>query len=243
MDVQDGLIVGVFNYCDGWCQACPFTSRCRVFADIAEMEAAQDPNLKPIVEAPLLPQEQPPPPPAWLEELLDDMNKAAAECQMDRESDEYARERMLPEHERLDARAKSYALSVHAWLRTHDEAARSSDPRDPRAVIGWFHMLISVKVARALRGLADDDPAERTWRADHEGSAKVALLGTERSHEAWLQLAADQVVSWADAQDFVRELVWIRDEIDRIFPNARAFVRPGFDEPDEVAKLLAVEGA
>lgn len=155
MDVQDGFIVGVFNYCDGWCQACPFTSRCRVFADIAEMEAAHDPS----------------------------------------------------------------------------------------AVIGWFHILISVKVARALRGLADDDPAERTWRADHEGSAKVALLGTERSHEAWLQLAADQVVSWADAQDFVRELVWIRDEIDRIFPNARAFVRPGFDEPDKVAKLLAVEGA
>ena len=33
----------------------------------------------------------------------------------------------------------------------------------------------------------------------------------------------------------------IRDEIERVFPNARSFVRPGFDVPDDVARLLASE--
>jgi hypothetical protein len=33
----------------------------------------------------------------------------------------------------------------------------------------------------------------------------------------------------------------LSDELDRVFPKARAFVRPAFDEPDEVARLLALE--
>jgi hypothetical protein len=52
MEIQDGFIVGIFNYCDGWCVACAFTSRCRLFADKVEMEARQDPGLKALVEAP-----------------------------------------------------------------------------------------------------------------------------------------------------------------------------------------------
>ena len=51
MEVQDGFIVGVFNYCDRWCERCPFTSHCRVFADHVEMEAALDPGLKAVVDA------------------------------------------------------------------------------------------------------------------------------------------------------------------------------------------------
>jgi hypothetical protein len=38
MEVQDGFIVGIFNYCDRWCERCPLTSRCRVFATLAEID-------------------------------------------------------------------------------------------------------------------------------------------------------------------------------------------------------------
>jgi hypothetical protein len=61
MDVRDGFIVGIDNYCDRWCETCAFTSRCRVFADRAEMEARHDSNLKAIREAPLRPQDIPAP--------------------------------------------------------------------------------------------------------------------------------------------------------------------------------------
>lgn len=56
--------------------------------------------------------------------------------------------------------------------------------------------------------------------ADYDGSAKVALLGAP----------------------LIADLIWLSDELERVLPAARAFVRPGVDEPEDVAKLLAVEG-
>jgi hypothetical protein len=40
---------------------------------------------------------------------------------------------------------------------------------------------------------------------------------------------------------FIEDLLWLSDALERVFPKARAFVRPGFDEPDEVAMLLIRE--
>jgi hypothetical protein len=242
MDIQDGFIVSIFNYCDSWCDACAFTSRCRLFADSAEFEASLDPTLKPVVEAPPLPLDVPPEPPAWMQELLEGAEQAAREANT---SDEQPLPppRTIPlDHEALCEHARTYLDWVLAWRRAHEAFATVTDPGDPRAVVSWFYSLIYVKVRRALRGLAEDDPAERDWPADHDGSAKVALLGVERSQEAWLQIIERGHATWNEVEPFIRQLLWIRDEIERIFPSARAFVRPGFDEPDEVAKLLARSG-
>jgi hypothetical protein len=241
MEIRDGFIVGIFNYCDSWCAACAFTSRCRVFADMAEEESAADPNLKAIVEAPLLPQDIPPPPPEWMQGLLQEMNRAACEAATDTRPDPPPRREILPEHEGLREHAEAYLDWVYTWLRTHDAFAAVSEPDDPRAVVKWFYSMIYVKVRRALHGLAEDHPAGRDWPADHDGSAKVALLAVERSQAAWLQIIERGHATWKEAEPFIRQLLWLRDEIERVFPNARAFVRPGFDEPDEVAKLIASE--
>ena len=99
----------------------------------------------------------------------------------------------------------------------------------------------SPNVHRALTGLADDDPDLREWPADHDGSAKIALIGIDRSHAAWLQAVEQGVISHADVQPFIADLIWLGDALERVFPKARAFLRPGLDEPDEIAKLLAVE--
>ena len=242
MDIQDGFIVSIFNYCDSWCAACAFTSRCRLFADSAEFAAGLDPTLKPVVDAPPLPQDAPPEPPAWMQELLEGAEQAVREANAGEPQPLPPRRRILREHEALCEHAIAYVDWVFAWRRTHEAFATAADPADPRAVVSWFHSLIYVKIRRALRGLAEDDPAERDWPADHDGSAKVALLGVERSQEAWLQIVERRHATWNEAEPFIRQLLWIRDEIERIFPNARAFVRPGFDEPTEVANLLARTG-
>ena len=202
MDIHDGFIVSIFNYCDSWCAACPFTSRCRLFADGAEFEAALDPSLQSVVAQRTIP----------------------------------------PGHAPLCEHASAYVDSVFAWLRSHEGFAKASDPEDPRAVVTWFYSLIYVKIRRAVRGLAGADAGGRDWPADHDGSAKVALLGVERSQDAWLQIIERGHATWSDAEPFIRQLLWMRDEIERIFPNARAFVRPGFDEPGEVAKLVDERG-
>ena len=242
MEIQDGFIVGIFNYCDSWCAACAFTSRCRVFADMAAMEAASDPTLRPIVEAPPLPEDVAPEPPAWMQELIEEAEKAVLHTRAE-DVPEPPKATMPADHESLCEHARAYFDWAFAWLRTHDAFAQVSDPDDPRAVVSWFYSMIYVKVRRAVRGLAEDDPALRGGPADHDGSAKVALLAVERSQAAWLQIVERRLATWTEAEPFVRQLLWLRDEIERIFPNARAFVRPGFDEPDEVAKLLASESA
>ena len=234
MELRDGFIVGVFNYCDSWCDSCPFTSRCRVFADIAETEASRDPNLKPVVDAPPIAKEVPPPPPAWLQELLDEANAVAApgipESFFERRG-----ARLTPEHLAIDHRAEGYSRRARQWLAAG--VPDSGEAGDPRAVIGWFHMLIHVKAMRALHGQVEADPSDRDWPADHDGSAKVALIGIDRSHNAWLDLVDGGFASPEEAFPFIEDLSWLRDALERMFPKARAFVRPGFDEPDEVARL------
>jgi hypothetical protein len=139
-------------------------------------------------------------------------------------------------------------LRARAWLNTREFDLSSKERRqgvpadreagDPRDVIAWFHMMIHVKAMRALHGLAEDNPAERDWPPDHDGSAKVALIGIDRSHTAWLDLVETGIASVSEVASFIDDLVWLRAALERTFPKARAFVRPGFDEPAEVARLL-----
>jgi hypothetical protein len=236
MEVRDGFIVGIFNYCDRWCETCAFTSRCRLFADVAEVEAKLDPNLKEVTDAPPLPEEIPPPPPQWMKELIQELNDATNDPTLDKNEEP---RRPPPGHLLIEARADDYFTRAHAWLRAL--AFPLNDVTDPRAVINWFHLQIVVKVHRAIRGLAEDDSIDRDWPADHDGSAKVALLGIERSHAAWLDAIERGLVTRSDAEPFIADLVWLGDALERVFPNARAFVRPGFDEPDAVSMLVARE--
>jgi hypothetical protein len=148
---------------------------------------------------------------------------------------------VVSDREAIDRRADAYSRRARAWLNAPD-IDTSSEVGDPRAVIAWFHMMIHVKAMRALEGLAEDDPSARDWPADHDGSAKVALIGIDLSHTAWLDLVEVGLVSSSDTAPFVEDLVWLRAALERLFPKARSFVRPAFDEPDEVARLLKSRG-
>ena len=130
----------------------------------------------------------------------------------------------------------AYCLCVHQWLRDRDEELQRR-PADPVAVICWFASLNASKIARALEGLAEDD-GDRAFPPDHEGSAKVAIIGVERSRAAWRELVAGGLVTELQAQPFLTELAWLGQRLEKVFPLARGFVRPAFDEPEEVAMLL-----
>src|SRR4030095_14146420 len=103
MEVRGGFIVGIFNYCDRWCEACAFTSRCRLFADRAEMEASLDPGLKALAQTrPIAAAQQPP---RCLAELLREMDEALLEPGDAGEPVE----RPLPaEHAAIEERASGY---------------------------------------------------------------------------------------------------------------------------------------
>lgn len=237
MDVIDGFIVGIFNYCDRWCDTCVFTSYCRVFADGARMEASLDPNFRAIAEAPLLPSEQPGPPPRWALELIDELNEVCANPPSAEEA-AALRPELLPEHTPIELRAAAYAQAARAWL---DARGRwTAAPADPRSVIAWYHVLIPAKIHRALTGVADDLQAGEE-RPDYDGSAKVALLGIDRSEAAWKEAIERGWAAPADTRLVLTDLAWLRGRLQEVFPRARSFVRPGFDEPEAVSRLRAAD--
>jgi len=237
MEVRDGFIVGIFNYCDGWCERCAFTSRCRLFADRAKLEARMDALHAPIVNAPPLPHEAEPEPPAWMRELIEEANEACKQP-ISPEECERLRPRVPLAHEPVNARAEQYGFATNRWLAAHQPASEDG-PDDPHEVIAWFHSLIGAKVNRALTVWPDAD--DELTGSDADGSAKVALLGIDRSHAAWLTLVERGVLPASEAHSFIADLVWLGEALERIRPRARAFVRPAFDEPDAVDKLLASE--
>jgi hypothetical protein len=117
------------------------------------------------------------------------------------------------------------------------ESPGDRDYADPRSVLAHDCALIPTRVYRALSGwlLSREEPEDGP--ADHAGSAKVALLSIDRSRTAWIATTEHGLAPTTEVEPFVSELGVLADELERLFPQARAFVRPGFDEPDEVAKL------
>lgn len=234
MEVRDGFIVGIFNYCDRWCERCGFTSHCRLFADSAKSDAHDDPHMAAVLHAPPRPEDVPPPPPGWLQALIDKAT-AAVEKMTDKELEALHEPEMPPEHAVTCERAFDYCRKVYDWREKNP--ASKTDVSDPFGVVMWFSSMIMTKTRRALTGLAEFD-GDREFPPDHEGSAKVALLGIDESIAAWHALVDAGRVETPTARDLVSELETLKRDLELAIPGARAFVRPGIDEPGAVAAML-----
>src|SRR5262249_26051614 len=40
------FIPGIYNYCDRWCERCPFCSRCSLYATLEASAVAEDPDIR-----------------------------------------------------------------------------------------------------------------------------------------------------------------------------------------------------
>jgi hypothetical protein len=230
MEVQDGFIVGIFNYCDSWCETCDLTSRCRVFATSAQCAAMADGDLKLLRETP--------PHPSDVRESNGLLEEALAEID-EKDLEELPVPPPLPARlMRVVALAQAYC--DHAWAALEPAAPRGLPNDDPLTIINWFAPLITSKVRRAMSGLNEFD-GDREFPPDHEGSAKVALIGIDRSMTAWADARSQGKVPAEDAARFIGELHRLCFELEELVPKAREFVRPGFDEPDEVRNLEATD--
>ena len=159
-----------------------------------------------------------------------------------------------PNHPLAEA-AKRLAVDHLKWLREHGEAAQIAcdaaavhpcgvTPADALDVVRWYGVQLGPKLQRAANGAAkaedrDGDELGREFAArDRDGSAKVALIDAERAFGGWTvlrdvlpaALPARRAEFAAEIADFQRRLATLRAEIDRAFPGARTFIRPGFDD-------------
>jgi hypothetical protein len=157
------LISGIYNYCDRWCERCPFTSRCLVYATEQADQDYDDPETRDISNAKF-----------WeklgsvLQQAHEMIAEWAAEAGVDlAEIDEAAieeerQQREAAKNDVLAIAAKKYATVTSEWFASEIDAAVHDDLRaetsaetlevpveDAMEVIRWYQFFIAAKVIRA----------------------------------------------------------------------------------------------
>ena len=222
------LISGVYNYCDRWCERCPLTSRCLVYATEQEdNDLSENHDLRNEAfwtKLGTIFQETREMIAGWATDAgvdLTAINDDDAICRK-------RRPRLVDNHPLTNA-GKKYANAASDWFREFDQVIEISDfgVNDAREVIQWYQYQIAVKTIRALSGRKEEleeDPR------DSDGSAKVALIGIDRSIAAWRIMQLSLPEREESIVPLMMQLERLRRSIEGGFPQARAFIRPGFDE-------------
>jgi len=244
-------IAGIYNYCDRWCERCPFTARCLNYA--MGKEDRDNPVLtdieskafwKKIEENLKLAKEM-------LQEMIEEQGIDMSSADFEEAAQEHERTHEEAESHELSQLAYKYALSVDSWFNKNqdifeqrkkdfltelsigleqkklvDEAKSIVDATE---VIAWYQHQIYVKIMRALTYPDIDDEFEDEIQNDSNGSTKVALIGMDRSIGAWARLHDHFPDQSDEILDILLHLDRLRKKTEQAFPNARSFKRPGFD--------------
>ena len=247
-------ISGIYNYCDRWCERCPFTSRClnfemseEKFGDLENTDITNEVFWQRLSET--------------FAETLSMLKEMAAEKGIDLDSieledeDDFKRRFEDPAVVHITSHmAQSYITMVNDWFDLNVnifeddhpelEAAAAADstqsPPDDDAitlidsteVIRWYQHQMYVKLRRALHSSHDEktDDELDDYPKDSDGSAKVSLIGMDRSISAWGKIITYFPDEEESILSMIAHLERLRRRTETEFPDARAFVRPGFDE-------------
>jgi hypothetical protein len=249
------FISGIYNYCDRWCERCAFTDRCLTFASSREMERRFELGMGDD-EADFDGDELVDELTVALQDTVDLLHTIAEEEGVDLDSDFAEMEATMARDEQVRRSAAEHPLTMAAdvyvglvndWFgvgqRQHTsdrdvlaELPASSDPApviDALEVIRWFQFMISVKIRRALGSRAHEAENPEFWTEvpkDSDGTAKIALIAIDRSIGAWGALLPAFSLRQSATLEMLALLSRLRIELEQEFPDAWAFVRPGFDE-------------
>ncbi len=265
------FISGIYNYCDRWCEKCPFTSRCLVYSTEAADGDLDDPEVHDLNNAKFwrklesIFREAHEKIAVWAEEAGVDLESIESQAAI---AEHEQREQEADEHQLSDL-ARQYAVTVQEWFaeefvtehHVHDDmmvdadGAPEIDVARAAEVIRWYQFFVAAKIIRALMGrtrgddslvetTASDDPFAEAVEEDEEdldaagdfiqedgnGSAKIALIAINRSMAAWHAMEMCLPGKSDSIAPIVAELERIRWLLEQEFPDARGFIRPGFDE-------------
>jgi len=239
------LISGIHNYCDRWCERCAFTARCLLYAT-EEASSDNDPASRDIGNAAFWQKLT-----AIFQETQEMISTMAEEQGVDlsprvlaAEQAEHDKQRRQARNHPLAKAGEKYALDVNEWFERDahqvetfsdeagsDETLAEENANDMTAVIRWYQFFIAAKLIRGLLSrldedeyLAADDPR------DSEGSVKAALIAIDRSLAAWKLMIESHPESREAIHKLLMDLEKLRLLAEKEFPQARDFIRPGFDE-------------
>ncbi len=145
---------------------------------------------------------------------------------------------MDPREEMLTAKGilvhRQQELSIAVALRT-PEMLVLSEALDE---IGWFKTMLHVKCQRAIRGKLEDTGWMKAMdmdrlQSDRNGTAKLCFEIVQRSVAAW-ETVAELMPEEAEHLVAMNELLRrMEEELRKEFPDARRFIRAGWDAPGQ----------
>jgi len=241
------MIPGIYNYCDRWCERCAFTSRCSTYAVEEHQFPDKDRDLEnnnfweklsEIFQVTMEMIEE------SAEELGIDLNDIDTE---EFEASEKRTDKIIADSN-LTQLSEQYMKGVTSWfegakdvLEAKTEALKnnirigieSDEARkitDVQEIISWYQYQIHVKIRRGLHGKNDFLEEDNDYPKDSDGSVKVALIGIDRSIAAWGRMLSLLPEKEDETLDLLVLLERLRRKTEAEFPQARSFVRAGFDE-------------
>jgi hypothetical protein len=246
---DEGFIPGIHNYCDRWCERCDFTDKCRVFEMEKEMRTLFDDKEK--GETGDSPEEIADKVRGVFDKDADnDDNGEDFDFDFDfdeedyeeyqKEQADYFSNRNKVERHSITKLADSYSNESLKWFGkrfieqekgflTQLAGGYSDEIMEAENVLTWYNIFINAKLRRALSNYYEldfDDYAAY----DMNGSAKVALIGIDRSIDALSVMIRHVKQHRTELKTFRNQLEEIRSLTEEIFPDARLFIRPGLDE-------------
>jgi hypothetical protein len=243
-------ISGIYNYCDRWCERCAFTSRCLTYA--TEKEYFGDTTERDLTNKVFWDKLQ-----LIFQQTIEMINKMAEERGIDLNSldiesasDEISLRMDKAKDHELALSARYYSNMADRWFESEyslfeqkqdelnttlnlgiegDRPVTEADGIiDAVEVIRWYQHQIYVKLLRALT--QDDVEEETSLQNDSNGSALVALNAMARSIGAWRNLQEYFPTKTDSILDILLHLDKLRRTTEKVFPDARNFKRPGFDD-------------
>jgi hypothetical protein len=254
------FIEGIYNYCDRWCERCSLTARCLLFAQEQADENDPEANdinneafwekLKSIFEQTR----------EMVAEMAKERGIDLDSLDLTEATNRERRLHERIESHELSRAAEQYAKMVNQWFESEyskleqafvakevdlplvdfDLQEKMERVDDAINIIRWYQFQIAVKTMRGLRRSDDDDEddtedadyddSEQIRQKDSDGSIKVALIGMDRSIAAWGRLKEEFPAQAATILPLLIHLEQLRRATEHEFPEARSFVRPGFDD-------------
>ncbi len=216
------LVPGIYEHCDQWCSYCAATTRCLAFRHLrVRQEQFREPlrSLEDVIE--------------FTREVKAEEGSLTPELDMLLSPDPAKRMALMPDvDDPLDDRGYRYAFEAHRFLeRRHWMPPIQVAPQpSPIDVIAWYHLLIGTRICRAIVSQMQASRGRRdAWLDDANGCAKMVLVGIDRSHAALRRLRGQR--DDARVAGLIETLEHLGPAIERRFPAARAFIRPGLDAP------------
>ncbi len=250
------FISGVYNYCDRWCERCALTSRCMNYA-LGEKEF-DSPESRDICNRAFWDALA-----GVLSATLEMAREKAKELGIDLDATDVDKIAEQSEHIQKMAEEQPYSQAAMEYIRMAGEwlgankglleenfaeleslaqadisgASPDDDAvtmNDCIEIIRWYQHQIYVKLCRAAGGTIRGELEDlECLGEDADGSAKVAIIGIERSTAAWATLLAHLPQLEGGILSLLVTLTHLLQQVDASFPNARSFLRPGFDKTDD----------